>query len=119
MTIPKELVEAARVDGAGPWHFMKDILLPMSRTTAGALFVVLFIYGWNQYLWPILITTDDKYTTIVQVLARQTQSTDEPLWNLVMAGAILAMLPPISVVIAMQRLFVKGWSNRRNRWRGL
>jgi sn-glycerol 3-phosphate transport system permease protein len=108
MSIPNELVEAARVDGAGPLNFMKDILLPMSRTTAGALFVVLFIYGWNQYLWPLLVTTDDSYTTVVQALSRQVDSNDEPLWNLVMTGALLAMLPTVAVVVGMQRLFVKG-----------
>jgi sn-glycerol 3-phosphate transport system permease protein len=108
LSIPNELVEAARVDGAGPLDFMKDILLPMSRTTAGALFVVLFIYGWNQYLWPLLVTTDDSYTTVVQALARQVDSNDEPLWNLVMTGALLAMLPTVAVVVGMQRLFVKG-----------
>ena len=107
-SLPDELVEAARVDGAGPWRFMVDILLPMSRTTAAALFVILFIYGWNQYLWPILVTTDDSYTTIVQALARQTASDDTPLWNLIMTAAMLAMLPPVAVVILMQRLFVKG-----------
>ncbi len=107
-TLPDELVEAARVDGAGPLRFMWDILLPLSRTTAAALFVILFIYGWNQYLWPLLVTTDDRFTTIVQALTRQTASNDDPLWNLVMTAALLAMLPPVAVVIVMQRLFVTG-----------
>ena len=109
LTIPDELTEAARIDGAGPMKFFRDILLPLSRTNMAALFVILFIYGWNQYLWPLLITTDSSYYTIVAGIKRMADSVDGvPQWNLVMATAILAMLPPVLVVIFMQRLFVKG-----------
>lgn len=109
LTIPDELMEAARVDGAGPMKFFKDILLPLSRTNIAALFVILFIYGWNQYLWPLLVTTDSSYYTIVMGIKRMADVADSyPQWNLVMATVVLAMLPPILVVIFMQRLFVKG-----------
>jgi len=109
LTIPDELMEAARIDGAGPIKFFKDILLPLSRTNIAALFVILFIYGWNQYIWPILVTTDDKYQTIVAGIKRMADVVDsEPLWNYIMATSVLAMLPPVVVVIMMQRLFVKG-----------
>ena len=109
LTVPDELMEAARVDGAGPMKFFRDILMPLSRTNIAALFVILFIYGWVQYLWPLLVTTDSKYYTVVMGIKRLAASADsEPLWNLVMAAVILAMLPPVLVVIFMQRLFVKG-----------
>lgn len=109
LTIPDELMEAARIDGAGPVKFFIDILLPLSRTNIAALFVILFIYGWNQYIWPILVTTDDKYQTIVAGIKRMADVVDsEPLWNYIMATSVLAMLPPVVVVIMMQRLFVKG-----------
>ena len=109
LTIPDELTEAARIDGAGPMKFFRDILLPLSRTNIAALFVILFIYGWNQYLWPLLITTDPAYYPIVAGIKRMADVVDGlPKWNLVMATAILAMLPPVAVVIGMQRLFVKG-----------
>ena len=109
LTVPDELMEAARVDGAGPIKFFRDILLPLSRTNIAALFVILFIYGWVQYLWPLLVTTDSKYYTVVMGIKRLAATADsEPLWNLVMASVILAMLPPVLVVIFMQRLFVKG-----------
>ncbi|QYO77735.1 sn-glycerol-3-phosphate ABC transporter permease UgpE [Devosia salina] len=109
MTIPDELMEAARVDGAGPMKFFRDIMLPLSRTNIAALFVILFIYGWNQYLWPLLVTTQERYYTVVMGIKRMAATADtEPLWNVVMAGAVLAMLPPVLVVIFMQRLFVKG-----------
>ena len=109
LTIPDELMEAARIDGAGPFRFFRDVLLPLSRTNIAALFVILFIYGWNQYLWPILVTTDEGFTTIVAGIKRMADVVDsEPLWNYIMATAVLAMLPPVLVVIAMQRLFVKG-----------
>jgi sn-glycerol 3-phosphate transport system permease protein len=109
LTIPDEMMEAARIDGAGPMRFFRDILLPMSQTNIAALFVVLFIYGWNQYLWPILVTTDDSYQTIVAGIKRMSDVVDsEPLWNSIMAVTVLAMLPPVAVVIFMQRLFVKG-----------
>jgi sn-glycerol 3-phosphate transport system permease protein len=109
LTVPDELMEAARVDGAGPMKFFWDILLPLSRTNIAALFVVLFIYGWIQYLWPLLITNDSRYYTIVMAIKRLAAVADsDPQWNLVMAAMILAMLPPVLVVILMQRLFVKG-----------
>jgi sn-glycerol 3-phosphate transport system permease protein len=109
MTVPDELTEAARIDGAGPMKFFKDILVPLSRTNLAALFVILFIYGWNQYLWPLLVTTDESYYTIVMGIQRMANSGDQrPEWQLVMATAILAMLPPVGVIIAMQRLFVRG-----------
>ena len=109
LTIPDEMLEAARIDGAGPMKFFKDILLPMSQTNIAALFVILFIYGWNQYLWPILVTTDDSYQTIVAGIKRMADVVDsQPLWNSIMSVTVLAMLPPVAVVIFMQRLFVKG-----------
>ncbi len=109
LTIPDELTEAARIDGAGPMKFFWDILLPLSRTNIAALFVILFIYGWNQYIWPLLITTDAQYYTIVAGIKRMADVVDGlPQWHLVMATSVLAMLPPVLVVIFMQRLFVKG-----------
>jgi sn-glycerol 3-phosphate transport system permease protein len=109
MTIPNELAEAARIDGAGAWKFFRHILVPLSRTNTAALFVILFIYGWNQYLWPLLITTDPDFYTVVMGINRLVRNVDSaPFWNLIMAVAILAMLPPMLVVIAMQKLFVRG-----------
>ncbi len=109
MTIPTELMEAARIDGAGPMKFFRDILIPLSRTNMAALFVILFIYGWNQYLWPLLVTTDSSYQTVVTGIKRMADVADaEPQWNFVMTAVVLAMLPPVAVVIFMQRLFVKG-----------
>ena len=107
--VPDELAEAARVDGASPMRFFWDILLPMSRTTIAALFVIQFIYGWNQYLWPLLITTKESFYTVVMAVSRQANAVDAaPSWNLLMAMAMLAMLPPVLVVVFMQRLFVRG-----------
>ena len=109
MTVPEEMLEAARVDGAGPFKFFKDILMPLSITNIAALFVILFIYGWNQYLWPLLITTDSDYYTIVMGIQRMVTGGDsEPLWHLVMATVVMAALPPVLVILFMQRLFVKG-----------
>jgi sn-glycerol 3-phosphate transport system permease protein len=109
MTVPDELVEAARVDGAGPMKFFWDILLPLSRTNIAALFVILFIYGWNQYLWPLLITTDESMYTIVMAIQRMVVAAEnEPEWHFITAVAILALIPPVLVVVFMQRLFVKG-----------
>jgi sn-glycerol 3-phosphate transport system permease protein len=109
LTVPDELVEAARMDGAGPMRFFKDILLPLSKTSIAALFVIQFIYGWNQYLWPLLMTTnEDMYPVVIgikRMLAGGEAAND---WNIVMATAILAMLPPALVVILMQKWFVKG-----------
>ena len=109
MTVPDELAEAARVDGARPMRFFWDILLPMSRTNIAALFVILFIYGWNQYLWPLLITTDPSMNTIVMGIKQMFPSGDDFAdWPVIMATSILAMLPPIVVVISMQKLFIRG-----------
>ena len=109
MTVPDELAEAARIDGAGPMRFFKDILLPLSRTNIAALFVILFIYGWNQYLWPLLITTDQNMLTIVIGINRMLAvGDDQAEWHIIMATTILAMLPPAVVVMLMQRQFVKG-----------
>ncbi|MEG3080072.1 sn-glycerol-3-phosphate ABC transporter permease UgpE [Halomonas sp. 5021] len=107
MTVPEEMLEAARVDGAGPMKFFKDILMPLSVTNIAALFVIMFIYGWNQYLWPLLITTDPDYTTIVMGIQRMT-SEENPQWHLIMAAVVMAALPPVLVILFMQRLFVKG-----------
>lgn len=109
MTIPDELMEAARVDGAGPMKFFRDILLPLSRTNIAALCVILFIYGWMQYLWPLLVTTDPNYYTLMMGVKRMAAVQDaDPQWNIIMAAVVMAMLPPVLIVIFMQRLFVKG-----------
>jgi sn-glycerol 3-phosphate transport system permease protein len=109
MTVPDELVEASRIDGAGPFRFFWDTLLPLARTNMAALFVILFIYGWNQYLWPLLITTRDDMQTIVIGIKKMIVTSDALTeWQLVMATAILAMLPPVLVVVLMQKLFVRG-----------
>ena len=109
LSVPDELAEAARIDGAGPMRFFRDILLPLSRTNIAALCVILFIYGWNQYLWPLLITTDESFYTIVVGISRMANAGDTvPDWNLVMSATMLGMLPPVLIVIAMQRLFVRG-----------
>jgi sn-glycerol 3-phosphate transport system permease protein len=109
LTIPDEMLESARIDGAGPMRFFWDILIPLSRTNIAALFVILFIFGWNQYLWPLLITTDSDMTTIVVSIKQMLEAAEQsPQWNIIMMTAMLAMLPPILVVIAMQKLFVQG-----------
>ena len=109
MTVPDELVEAARVDGAGPMRFFKDVLLPLSTTSIAALFVIQFIYGWNQYLWPLLVTTDESMYPVVMGIKRMISGGDAANeWNVIMATAMLAMIPPAIVVLAMQRWFVKG-----------
>jgi sn-glycerol 3-phosphate transport system permease protein len=109
LTIPDEMVEAAKVDGAGPMRFFKDVVLPLSRTNIAALFVILFIYGWNQYLWPLLVTNDARMTTIVIGIRRMLGNGDaQTEWSVVMATTVLAMLPPVLIVVLMQRWFVKG-----------
>jgi sn-glycerol 3-phosphate transport system permease protein len=109
MTVPDELVEASKIDGAGPYRFFWDTLLPLSVTTIAALFVIQFIYGWNQYLWPLLITTRDSMQTIVIGIKKMITTQDALTeWNIAMTTAVLAMLPPVAVVILMQRFFVKG-----------
>jgi len=109
LTVPDELVEAARIDGAGPMRFFKDVLVPLSSTSIAALFVIQFIYGWNQYLWPLLMTTDESMYPVVMGIKRMISGGDAATeWNAVMATAMLAMLPPALVVILMQKWFVKG-----------
>jgi len=109
LTVPDELVEAARIDGASPMRFFKDILLPLSKTSIAALFVIQFIYGWNQYLWPLIITTNENMYPIVVGIKRLISGGDSVTrWNIVMATAMLAMIPPAIVVLVMQRWFVKG-----------
>jgi sn-glycerol 3-phosphate transport system permease protein len=109
LTVPDELLEAARIDGAGPLRFLKDILVPISRTNIAALSVILFIYGWNQYLWPLLITTDEAMYTIVVSIHRMVSVAEAQVeWHRVMATTMLAMLPPVVVVVLMQRWFIKG-----------
>jgi sn-glycerol 3-phosphate transport system permease protein len=109
LTVPDELVEAARVDGAGPMRFFKDILLPLSATSIAALFVIQFIYGWNQYLWPLIAATSEDMYPIVIGIKRMIGGGESPVeWNVLMATAILAMLPPALVVVLMQKWFVKG-----------
>ena len=109
MTIPDELAEAAKLDGAGPLRFFRDVVLPLSRNSIAALFVILFIYGWNQYLWPLLIINDRSLETIVVGLSKMIGTGDsQNEWNTIMASAVLALLPPVLVVVAMQRWFVRG-----------
>lgn len=109
LTIPNELLEAARVDGAGPWRFFKDIVLPLSATNIAALFVITFIYGWTQYLWPLLVTNSNSMNTIIIALRKMISFADaDTPWNLVMVTCVFAILPPILVVVLMQRWFVKG-----------
>jgi sn-glycerol 3-phosphate transport system permease protein len=109
MTIPDEMVEAARMDGCSPMRFFIDILIPISKTNIAALFVILFIFGWNQYLWPLLMTTDPDMRTIVMAIDSMIPTGDDYAhWPTVMATAMLAMVPPVIVVISMQKFFVKG-----------
>jgi sn-glycerol 3-phosphate transport system permease protein len=110
LTIPDELAEAARIDGAGPMRFFWDVVVPMSKTSMAALFVIQFIYGWNQYLWPLLVTTREEYYTVVIGIKRMIAGGGEAAteWHLVMATAILAMVPPLLVIVLMQKWFVKG-----------
>jgi sn-glycerol 3-phosphate transport system permease protein len=108
MTVPDELVEASRMDGASPMRFFKDVLLPLSKTNIAALFVIMFIYGWNQYLWPLLVSTEEKYYPIVIGIKQMISAESQVEWHLVMATAMLALIPPVLVVIGMQRWFVRG-----------
>ena len=109
MTVPDELCEAVRIDGGGPLRFFFDILLPMSRTSIAAMFVILFIYGWNQYLWPLMVTTDEKYYTLLIGIKRMLDVGEgQADWHIIMASTMLAMIPPVAVVIFMQKQFVKG-----------
>ena len=108
MSVPDELVEAARMDGASPMRFFFDVLLPLSKTSIAALFVIQFIYGWNQYLWPLLMTTQEDMYPVVMGIKRMISGESHTEWNVVMATAVLAMLPPALVVVLMQKWFVKG-----------
>jgi len=109
MTLPDELMDAARIDGAGPMRFFRDVVLPLSKTNIAALFVITFIYGWNQYLWPILVSSEPSMTTaVVGIKTMIGQGDTATEWHLVLAATLLAMLPPLVVVIAMQRWFVRG-----------
>ncbi|MGO4393035.1 sn-glycerol-3-phosphate ABC transporter permease UgpE [Variovorax sp. M-6] len=109
LTVPDELIEAARMDGAGPMRFFWDVLLPLSKTSIAALFVIQFIYGWNQYLWPLLATTtEDMYPVVIGIKRMIAGGDGQNEWNIVMATALLAMLPPALVVLLMQKWFVKG-----------
>ncbi|NDL64547.1 sn-glycerol-3-phosphate ABC transporter permease UgpE [Acerihabitans arboris] len=109
MTIPHELLEAARIDGAGPLRFLWDILLPLSKTNLAALFVIIFIYGWNQYLWPILIINNSGMGTAVAAIRSMITSGDSATqWNYVMAAMLMTMIPPLAIVLLMQRWFVRG-----------
>ena len=108
LAVPDELIEAARMDGAGPLRFLRDILLPVSAANLAALFVILFVYGWNQYLWPLLVATDPSLDTVVIGIVKMIGIETQAEWNKVMATAVLALLPPVAVVLLMQRWFVKG-----------
>ena len=109
LTIPDELAEAARIDGAGPMRFFWDVVVPLSRANIAALFLILFIFGWNQYLWPLLVTTDESmYTTVIGIKRMIAGGEAATEWNLVMATAMLAMLPPALLVLLTQKWFVKG-----------
>ena len=108
LAVPDELVEAARMDGAGPLRFLKDILLPLSAANVAALFVILFVYGWNQYLWPLLVATEPRLDTVVIGIVKMIGTESQVEWNRVMAAAVLALLPPVAVVLLMQRWFVAG-----------
>jgi len=108
LAVPDGLMDAARIDGAGPWRFFWHILLPVSAPSTAALFVILFVYGWNQYLWPLLVATDPRLDTVVIGIVKMLGVNAETAWDRVMATAMLALLPPVLVVVAMQRWFVKG-----------
>jgi sn-glycerol 3-phosphate transport system permease protein len=111
LTFPPELADAARVDGCGPVRYLVDVVLPLSKVNLAAIFVLEFIYGWNQYLWPLLVTTSPSQSTIVMGMKEMisaAQSFSVPEWNLVMAVALVALVPPVVVVVVMQRWFVKG-----------
>src|SRR5919106_6187781 len=117
LTVPDELAEAARMDGAGPMRFFWDVVVPLSKTSMAALFVIQFIYGWNQYLWPLIVTTREDYYTVVIGIKRMIVGSDATNeWNVIMATAMLAMLPPAVVVLLMERWFVKGLVETEKYW---
>ena len=110
-SVPDELLEAAKIDGAGPWKFFRDILVPLSRTMMAAIFIIMFIYGWNQYLWPLLMTTDETFYTLMRGIKSILQvwvGSQIPDYNEAFALAVLAMIPPVAVVVIFQRMFIKG-----------
>ncbi len=116
LTVPDELVEAAKMDGAGPVRFLREILVPLSVTNIAALATIMFVYSWNQYLWPLLVITDQSYGMVAVELGRlvpKISSTGGEVakWNIAMAGTLIVMIPPILVVIFMQRWFVRGLIN--------
>jgi len=109
MTLPDELMEAARIDGASPMRFFRDIVLPLSKTNLAALFVITFIYGWNQYLWPLLIISDVNLgTAVAGIKGMMSSGEGSTQWNQVMAAMLLTLIPPVIIVLAMQRAFVRG-----------
>ena len=110
MTIPDELAEAAKMDGAGAFRFFKDVILPLSVTNMAALGTIMFVYAWNQYLWPLLVVTDQDHATAAMQLGRLVPSAygDAPIWNTAMAATLIVMAPPLAVVILLQRWFVRG-----------
>ncbi|MFP4613285.1 MAG: sn-glycerol-3-phosphate ABC transporter permease UgpE [Spirochaetaceae bacterium] len=113
MTVPRELPDSAKVDGATPMQFFWFILLPISRTTIAALFVILFIFGWNQYLWPLLVTTKEQYYTLLIGINRMLAVGDQQAqWQIIMASTVLAMLPPVAVVLSMQKQFIRGMTEQ-------
>ena len=116
LTIPEELVEAAKMDGSGPLRFLWDVLIPLSRTNIAALATIMFVYAWNQYLWPLLVVTDQSFSMIAVELGRlvpkfSATGGEVPKWHIAMAGTLIVMVPPILVVIVMQRWFVRGLIN--------
>jgi sn-glycerol 3-phosphate transport system permease protein len=112
LTLPREMAEASQIDGAGPMAFFAEILVPMTRTPIAAMFVIQFIYGWNQYLWPLLITTKQRYYTLLIGINRMLSGADTQIdWPIVMATTLLALLPPVIVVVAMQKQFVAGMTD--------
>jgi sn-glycerol 3-phosphate transport system permease protein len=113
MSITRELPDSAKVDGATPMQFFWNILIPISKTTFAALFVILFIFGWNQYLWPLLVTTQEKYYTLLIGINRMLAVGDQQAeWHIIMASTILAMLPPIFVVMSMRQMFIRGMTEQ-------
>lgn len=116
LTVPSSLADAARIDGAGPMRFLWHILVPLSKTNMGALFLIEFNYIWNEYLWPLVITTT-KEMRVVQIgikilLASEAQAAD---WNIIMAGTIMAMLPPLIMLLIFQKTFMEGFSMKEEK----
>lgn len=113
MSIPREMPDSAKVDGASPMQFFWAILVPVSKTTFAALFVILFIFGWNQYLWPLLVTTQEQYYTLLIGINRMLAVGDQQAqWHIIMASTILAMVPPVFVVMSMRGMFMRGMTEQ-------